>query len=313
MQYGLLLLKQAKPHILNCGFVFFYFLLISSLRERDAMTILKILNNNVVVTRNEKDKEIVVMGKGIAFRKKIGDFIDAQTVEKVYTLADQGISSKFQELLAGIPMEHMLLSERVIDYAKIRLGKKLNDSIYVTLPDHISSAITRYKQGIVLKNPLLWDIKRFYRDEFDVGLKANQIVLEETGVCFAQDEAAFITLHFVNAQLNEQMENVYDITQIMQDVSSIVTSCFHMDFDESSLNYYRFINHVKFFAQRLLNGVRYEDDDEDLLEVIKYKHKAAFDCADKIKKMILEKYHYDFGNEELLYLTVHIARIIKKQ
>lgn len=275
------------------------------------MKVQKILNNNVIVTLNEKGKEIVAMGRGIAFRKKTGDEIDPQQIDKVYTLSDQGISSKFQTMLADIPMEHMLLSERVIDYAKIRLGKKLNDSIYVTLPDHISTAIARYKDGIVLKNPLLWDIKRFYRDEFDVGLKANQIVLEETGVEFRQDEAAFITLHFVNAQLNEQMENVHDITQIMQDICAIVKEYFKMDFDESSLNYYRFINHVKFFAQRLLNGVYYDDDDNDLLDVIKFKHKKSFNCAERIKQMILEKYNYDFGNEELLYLTVHIARIIK--
>jgi beta-glucoside operon transcriptional antiterminator len=310
---------QARPLESSSGFVFFYFPTFCTInqiwfliKEEDDTTILKILNNNVVVTLNEKGKEIVAMGCGIAFHRKVGDQVDAKSVEKVFTLADRSVSSKFQEMLADIPMAHMLLSERVIDYAKIRLGKKLNDSIYVTLPDHISTAIARYKEGIVLKNPLLWDIKRFYRDEFDVGLKANQIVLEETGVRFAEDEAAFITLHIVNSQLNEQMENVYDITQIMQEICNIVKSSFAIEFDETSLNYYRFINHVKFFAQRLLNGVRYEDEDNDLLDVIKFKHKKAFDCALRIKQMILEKYHYDFGSEELLYLTVHIARITKK-
>jgi beta-glucoside operon transcriptional antiterminator len=209
-------------------------------------------------------------------------------------------------------MEYMLLSERVIDYAKIRLGKKLNDCIYVTLPDHISTAIARYKENIVLENPLLWDIKRFYSDEFNVGLKVNQIVLEETGIKFLEDEAAFIALHFINAELNGQMKNVYGITQIMQEICTIVKDYFHMEFDESSLNYYRFINHVKFFAQRLLSGERYKDDDDDLLKVIKFKHKEAYQCVERIKQMILEKYNYDFGNEELLYLTVHIARIIQK-
>ncbi|MEM1485575.1 PRD domain-containing protein [Oscillospiraceae bacterium PP1C4] len=275
------------------------------------MIIQKILNNNVIVTLNENGKEIVAMGRGIAYRKVLGEEINPRQIDKVFILSDQGVSSKFQTMLADIPMEHMLLSERVIDYAKIRLGKKLNDSIYVTLPDHISSAIARYKDGVMLKNPLLWDIKRFYRDEFDVGLKASQIVLEETGVEFLQDEAAFITLHFINAQLNEQMENVYDITQIMQEICAIVKGYFKIEFDESSLNYYRFINHVKFFAQRLLNGVRYDDDDNDLLDVIKFKYKEAFKCANSIKIMILKEYNCDFGNEELLYLTVHIARITK--
>lgn len=164
----------------------------------------------------------------------------------------------------------------------------------------------------MLENPLLWDIRRFYPDEFEVGLKANQIVLEETGVKFLEDEAAFITLHFINAELNSQMKNVYGITQIMREICTMVKEYFHMEFDESSLNYYRFINHVKFFAQRLLTGSRYKDGDDDLLEVIQFKYKEAFQCAEQIKQMILSKYNYDFGKEELLYLTIHIARITQK-
>ena len=34
------------------------------------MIIKKILNNNVVITTDENDKEIVVMGRGIAFKKR---------------------------------------------------------------------------------------------------------------------------------------------------------------------------------------------------------------------------------------------------
>jgi Transcriptional antiterminator len=52
------------------------------------------------------------------------------------------------------------------------------------------------------------------KDEFEVGLKANQVVEEETGVRFLEDEAAFIALHFVNALLDEEIDNVYDITPL---------------------------------------------------------------------------------------------------
>lgn len=275
------------------------------------MKIEKILNNNAVVTLDDKGKESIVMGRGIAFKRKIGDRLDPMQIDKTFTLSDKSISSKFQELLASIPMEHMLLSERIINYAKIKLGKKMSDSIYVTLPDHISGAIGRYEENIILYNPLLWDIKRFYKDEFQVGLKANQVVEEETGVRFLEDEAAFIAMHFVNALLNEEITNVYDITLIMQEISDIVRHYFMIEFDEDSLNYYRFITHLKFFAQRLLNNTHYDDDSKELLEVIKYKHKKAYQCVEKIKFFIAEKYKYDLSDEEMLYLAVHIARIVK--
>ena len=37
------------------------------------MEIKKILNNNVVVSNNELNQEIVVMGRGLAFQKKVGE------------------------------------------------------------------------------------------------------------------------------------------------------------------------------------------------------------------------------------------------
>ncbi len=40
------------------------------------MEIVKILNNNVVLTKDEKDNEIIVSGRGLAFQKRNGDRID---------------------------------------------------------------------------------------------------------------------------------------------------------------------------------------------------------------------------------------------
>ena len=64
----------------------------------------KILNNNAVMALDENGRETVVMGRGIAFKKRIGEEIDDEQVEKTFTLThmDEGLLSKFQELLAGI-------------------------------------------------------------------------------------------------------------------------------------------------------------------------------------------------------------------
>lgn len=275
------------------------------------MKIEKVLNNNAAVTLDENGCEIIVMGRGIAFHLKSGDLLDTDKIDKTFTLSDQDLSSKFQKLLSDIPMEHVLLSERIINYAKMKLGKKLNDSIYITLPDHISGAIERYQNGYILKNPLLWDIERFYKDEFEIGKKAIKVVEEETNIRLREDEAAFIALHFVNAQSDGQMQETYDMTCIMQEISDIVRRFFIIEFDETSLNYYRFITHLKFFAQRVLRNEHYTDDISELLVSLKKKHERAFLCVNKIRHFINEKYSYELSDEEMLYLTVHIARITK--
>ena len=40
-----------------------------------ALIIHKILNNNVVITLDDDKREQIVMGKGIAFKKRIGDWV----------------------------------------------------------------------------------------------------------------------------------------------------------------------------------------------------------------------------------------------
>lgn len=277
------------------------------------MIIEKILNNNVAVTRNESGDEIIVMGKGIAFQKKVGDELPEETVDKTFTLSNQDTSNKFQELLLEIPTEYIAVSEEVITFAKTHLGKKLNDIIHISLCDHIYTAILRSNEGVHVKNALLWDIKRFYKDEYAIGKHALKLIKERFNIELEDDEAGFIALHITNAELDESVEDMYEITKIMQEITNIVKYTFNIEFDEDSVYFYRFITHLKFFAQRMITHSTYEAGDaEDLLDVIKLKYHNAFACVEKISAYIVDKYDYILSQEEKLYLTIHIERIVYK-
>ena len=275
------------------------------------MKIEKVLNNNVVVALDENGAETVLMGRGLGFGRRAGDEAPPDKVEKRFTLHSDQLSDRFQQLITSIPLPHFLMSERIINHAKIALGKELSDSIYVTLPDHISAAVNRYKEGIVLPNPLLWDIRQLYKDEFRVGLKANEIVKEETGVEFTDDEAAFIALHFVNAQLGGEIRDIYDMTYLLQAVFRIVYDEYGFRPDDESLNYYRFVTHLKFYARRIVSGEGYGDEDSDLLDVVRFKYPKAYACADKIRVYVQREKNFLSGQNELLYLTIHIARVME--
>lgn len=276
------------------------------------MEIYKILNNNVIVSKNEHDKEIIAMGKGIAFKKKVGEHIEDELIDKVYTLSDE-VSSKFQELAAEIPVEHMKISDDIIKYVKLKLGKKLNDSIYLSLCDHISTAILRHEEGVDVKNVLLWDIKKFYKDEFEIGKHGLEMIKEKLNVQLNEDEAGFIALHIVNAEMDEKLETIYEVTKVMQEILNIVKYFFHIDFDEDSVYFYRFITHLKFFAHRLITKSSYQDEQsDDLPDLIKIKYKNAYACCLKIKQFLKTNYAYDLSQEETLYLTIHIARVVYK-
>ena len=276
------------------------------------MVIEKILNNNVVITTDENDKEIVVMGRGIAFKKRTGDHIPKDMIDKVFKLSDPNMSDKFKELIADIPLKYMALSDEIILLAKEKLDKRLNDSIYIALTDHMYTAIERAKEGVNVKNALLWDIKRFYKEEFKIGLEALDYIGEKFNVRLPEDEAGFIALHIVNAQMDQDIKIIYEITQIMQEITNIVKYHYGITFDEESVYYYRFITHLKYFAERLLKDISYENNEDDLLDVIKVKYKNAYDCIEKVDEFMNKKYNYKLTDEEKLYLTIHVERVVSK-
>ena len=276
------------------------------------MIINRILNNNVVITLDENDEETIVMGKGIGYQKSKGDTIDEEKVNKVFKISNREVSDKFQELFNKIPIEHMKLSGEIIEFAESKLNKKLNEGIYISLRDHTYTAIKRIKNNITVKNALLWEIKRFYKKEFEIGLKALELIEEKTHVRLPLDEAGFIALHIVNAQLDIEQPKIQEITKLIEEILTIVRINFRIEFNEDSVFYYRFITHLRYFAQRLFSNKTYNSDaDEELVNIIKIKYSKEFECVNKIKTFISKKYNYELSNDEYVYLTIHIAKVIE--
>ncbi|MBL1227639.1 PRD domain-containing protein [Enterococcus sp. BWB1-3] len=278
------------------------------------MLVHKILNNNVIITADDRGHELIVMGKGLGFQKKPGDFISKDYVDKIYQLKNETNSLRFQELLADIPLEYLEISDEIIEYAKKEINESLNETIYISLTDHLHTAIERVKKNVEVKNVLLWDIKRFFSDEFKVGMEAIEKVKERYDIQLSEDEAGFIALHIVNAQQDgESPGNTYEITKIMQEIMNIIKYYFKISFDETSVYFYRFTTHLKFFAYRLTTKKQYlEETDNELLDVIKVKYKNAYSCVNTIGTYLQDTYNYTISNDEKLYLTIHIARLVSK-
>ena len=275
------------------------------------MVIKKIFNNNTLLAKNTEKSEFVVMGCGIAFKKKVGEEVDKSLIEKTFILKQKDASDKFKLLLEDIPTEHVSLCYDIIEYAKNILGVELSDYIYVTLTDHISYALKLFEEGLNRPNALIWEIKKFYPKEFTVGLKALDFIEDEIGKRLPEDEAGNITLHLINAQINNSGNKVEDIakqTKMIQDILNIIKYTYNIELDQKSLNYERFVTHLRFFFQRLNKNQSTEAEDDFLLKQVKVKYKKAYECMLKIQSY-LEK---DLSEEEQLYLTIHIQRVTQR-
>jgi beta-glucoside operon transcriptional antiterminator len=220
---------------------------------------------------------------------------------------------RLQDLLMDIPLEHIKLGHEIIEESKLIIDRNLNRNIYITLIDHINFVIERYHQNILFTNPLLREIKSFYPKEFEAGLLAVDKINSTCGLKLNEDEAASIAIHIVNAELGTNIPNVVDITKIVQCVLKIVKEYFDKEFYEDSLNYERFLTHLKFFALRIVTKANLDDDDLELHELIKKNYPNEYICAEQIRKYIEVKFNLVIPTEEMTYLTVHIRRLINKK
>lgn len=275
------------------------------------MIIQKIFNNNAIVAKDSNKHEFVVMGRGIGFKKSVGEEVDKNLIEKTFILKQKDASEKFKLLLEDISTEYVSLCYDIIEYAKNMLDTQLSDYIYVSLTDHINNAIKMLEEGLRVANPLIWEIKKFYNKEFEIGLKALEFIESETGKMLPEDEAGNIALHLINAQVNSSYNNVKDIahqTKKIQDILNIVKYTYNTTLDEKSISYERFVTHLRFFFQRLNKREKTEPEDDFLLRQVKEKYKKAYDCMLKVEKYL----ETELSDEEKLYLTIHIQRVTQR-
>jgi len=278
---------------------------------RSWVIIKKIFNNNAIVVKDLDKHEYVVMGCGIAFKKKIGDKVDKNLVEKTFILKQKDASEKFKLLLEDVPTEYVSLCYDIIEYSKNILDVRLNDHIYVTLTDHINNVLKMLEEGIENINPLIWEIKKFYPKEFQVGLKALEFIKEETGKHLTEDEAGNIALHLINAQANSSYNKVSDVAkqaEKIQDILNIIKYTYNITLDEKSISYERFITHLRFLFLRLNRKEKRELVDDYLLKQIKIKYKEAYECMLRIEKFL----GVELSDDEKLYITIHIQWVTQR-
>lgn len=273
------------------------------------MIIQKVINNNIVSAYDEMGREVVIMGRGLGFGAKPGMTVDHSRVEKIFRIESSGVVQKFKELLSNMPLEHAEISNDIIAYAESSLKLKLNQSIYVTLTDHINFAIERWQKGIHLENALLWEIKRFYAQEYELGQYAVRLIGERLKIFLPDDEAGFIALHFVNAEYGTDIRDAVRFPNLVRDILDIVVSELHIHLDEKSLHYERFVTHIKFLLQRIYRKELLPNEEEELASMMQEKYPEEYACSRRIAAYIDETANCRLSGEEVMYMAIHIRRV----
>ncbi len=307
--YSVLEVKACYRKSNTCSLGFFdadrYFLL-----ERSMFMIIKqILNNNVVISENESG-EVIVVGKGIGFHGKAGEEIDISKIEKTYLLQSEEENSSMKLLLSEIPYEIISFGIKATDYIIRCSRKKISRRILIPLTDHIYSCLGRYKEGIKFSEALRLNVAFLYPEEYKIATDIIDMIDSDFGIRVKDEEAAFITLHIVNAEMDIDLKDTYAATDIISIGVDTVEKHYNIKL-ENTADAARFITHLRFFAQRMISNAAPEEDISEINRHVNLRYPDAYSCAEEIAEAIEEKYHYPIDKNEKTYLTIHIARLIR--
>lgn len=275
------------------------------------MIIKKIINNNVAIA-GKNNTEYVVMGKGIAYGAKAGDQVKEELIEKIFIFKDKSVFDRLETLIEEIPTIYLKITEAIVELAESKLKCKLNENIYISLTDHLAFAVERLNQKMEYPNAMLAEIKRFYQEEFKIGMESLDIIYKTIGVRLSEDEAGFIALHIVNSSVELGMGGLEEVTHIISEVEEMVLSYFGEQYDKESMFYQRFLTHLRFFAQCIHKKESSGENLEYLYEIVTPKFKEETACVEEISRYIEEKYNYKVKTEEQALLIVHIKCLREK-
>lgn len=276
-----------------------------------SLEIIRVLNTNSVLSKDAQGNEIVLLGRGVGFKHRPGDSVEEALIEKQFVLKDKRQQTRFQKLVNTIPSEYIMVAEQIISVGKIFCTMQLSESIHISLADHIHTAVSNMKNGILIPNALLLDIKRLYSNEYKTAKHGLEIIREKLAVQLPEDEAGFIAMHFINAQFGNENTNMKKMLRFVSDINEKILEELEVQPDTESLNYYRYMTHLKFFAQRVVENLHYDEDKNEIVKAALAEYPREYTCSRKVCEYIKEVYNYIPSDSEVLYLTVHLVHLTK--
>lgn len=280
------------------------------------MKFIKKINNNVAWALTDKDQEVIVIGKGVSFDKEINDPIPLNSIEKYY-YSDDPKNKMMDSVLQEIKENIFDLTEHILDKAKQELKiHSITVSNLIALADHLNHALKRSTEEIFdYPDNLKWEVKRIYPKEYDFATEVLFLIEKQTDIRLPKSEVTFLTYHFVNLQYGSDIKKKsYELADLLNKSLEIIQYHFHMTLDQNSINYIRFVTHVRHFVLRQMNKEYLDQSviDMQLLKVVKNNYKKSYQAAEKISKMIELNLDCTVSDDEKFYLTLHIERVTKK-
>lgn len=268
-------------------------------------TLLKVFNNNIILV-NSKEQEKILFEKGIGFGKKPGHIIQKGTVvEKVFIVEDENNRKNLSNVIEKTDSEFFGICEEAILEVSKKFKGELNENIHIGLIDHLYYAVKRIKKNEIVKNPFLIEIQTLYREEYMLAQIIIDKIYEKLNVKMPEDETGFVALHIHSAINNVGLSNTIRNSYLVSKIVECIEEGLSIKLDKISLDYARFLTHIKFALQRI---VEKRNSTNVLKDMIKEGYKESYAISKKIAEIIGHELKTQVSEDEITFLAIHIER-----
>lgn len=283
------------------------------------MQIVRTLNNNAVLVTRGSGEKAVVFGRGVGYKKSLGDTVDESAVTHTFVPDGQHSLSRLVGYLRDLPLEVVGLAHKAVSIAEHRLGLQPSQALLLTIADHLNVALIRYAKaesetGVELDldsvtYPLAWEVSQLYPRELEAGREVVAHVSRERGTPLPEGEAVAFAMHFVNAQFaDDDFSHTVAMTGRIQQILALVEASLGIRIDHDSMNVARFVTHLRYLFVRLATQAQFDDGLILQSDDMRKRNPRAFGVAARIQSL-LEMDGRHINDDEVTYLSIHIARL----
>ena len=271
--------------------------------------VVKSLNNNGVLAVDvDTMTEVIVLGKGIGFGKKVNERFDISKDAQVYALQKETERGKSHNMALNMDPVYLEITNAIVKKAEEIMGP-IDENVLLPLADHIEFAVKRIRNNNHISNPMTHEIRALFVQEFMAAEYGRKLIEEKCLVQFNEDEVAFIALHLHGAADNQKVSEVMKQSQLIHDCLAQIEKNMKVTLNPESLSYTRLLTHLKYMLARMAKG---EQIEMDMNDYINHQYPKTFAFAKNLCDEISKRMDLECKDEEIGYLAIHIERICMK-
>ena len=279
--------------------------------RKDAMEILRVFNNNVVLAKGGDGGEVILTGRGLGFQAKPGQTVDESKVVRTFVPSDGRDPDHLAQMLADIPPEIIRVVVESMQEAGLGERETGSTTLVMALSDHVANAVERVRRGIDITYPLLGEVSNLYPQEYAQGRAMLASLNARLDVTLPDGEATALAMHLVNAGFaNGDLSDTYKMTGVIQQMLTIIEQTYGVSLDQHSVNVGRFITHLRYLFVRIHQGKQLDKEPEPIIASIRQSYPKAMQCAQTIGTVASLRLGSNLTEDEVAYLALHVARVV---